>query len=62
MNDEKIESTLSKTYQENTRTVEIDGNIFIIKREFSSSGMTILDGIISMLLDKLDEQEKNYHN
>ena len=42
--------------------MEIDGNIFIIKREFSSSGMTILDGIISMLLDKMEEQEKNYHN
>ncbi|MCI6716574.1 MAG: hypothetical protein SOZ32_02470 [Bacilli bacterium] len=62
MNDENVKNILSKNYQENTRTVEIDGNIFIIKREFSSSGMTILDGIISMLLDKMEEQEKNYHN
>lgn len=62
MNDENVKNILSKNYQENTKTVEIDGNIFIIKREFSSSGMTILDGIISMLLDKMEEQEKNYHN
>lgn len=62
MNDENVKNILSKNYQENTRTVEIDGNIFIIKREFSSSGMTILDGIISMLLDKMEEQEKKYHN
>ena len=62
MNDENVKNILSKNYQENNRTVEIDGNIFIIKREFSSSGMTILDGIIRMLLDKMEGQEKNYHN
>ena len=62
MNEKEIKSTLSKKYQENTKTVEIDGNIFIIKREFAKSGRTILDGIISMLLDKMEEQEKNYHN
>lgn len=62
MNDENVKNILSKNYQENTKTVEIDGNIFIIKREFSSTGRTILDGIISMLLDKMEEQEKNYHN
>ena len=62
MNEKEIKSTLSKKYQENTKTVEIDGNIFVIKREFSKSGRTILDGIISMLLDKMEEQEKNYHN
>lgn len=45
--------------QDNLRIIEIDGNIFMIKREFARSGRTVLDGIICMLLDKMEEQEKN---
>lgn len=38
-------------------TVVIDGNIFVIRREFNTSGSTVMSQVVNFLLDKALEEE-----
>jgi hypothetical protein len=38
-------------------TVIIDGNTFVIHREFNTSGSTVLSQVVNYLLDKALEEE-----
>ncbi len=45
------------------KVIEMDGHVFRVKKVFAKEGRTILENVVSMLLDKMDQQDKLHaHN
>lgn len=51
----------SKYIESDVRIVELDGHIFKVKKVFATEGRTILEGVVSMLLDRMERQEQMQH-
>ena len=57
-NEANVTKQDSKYIESDVRIVEIDGHIFRVKKIFATEGRTILEGVVSMLLDRMERQEK----
>ena len=58
---EKITNHDSKFVESDMKIVELDGQIFRVKKIFATEGRTILEGVVSMLLDRMENQDKIGH-
>jgi pyruvate-formate lyase len=55
---ENNNTTNIDTTEPNVRVYEENGCTFIVKREFEDSGASILEQVISLLLDIMENKEK----